>query len=433
MNTSGTNGFQNQKALHDAAKIMVRVRNPRRLLRMIVSLIDREIGLTHASFLIYERKKSRYIFVDSRGTHRIPIQLIRLDDTNPLIRWFSQKGPKSFRRDCLTYESLCDWLTRPLAGQNVEPSETLRAQWLDLKDVMRTLRASVCVPGHYKDELLGVVILGEKLNGAPFTPAEISFFQTLASDASMALKTAAFQDDVIKMNRELTEQQKLSEEHIKEIAALRKKEQETYYEIVMSLAQEVYAKDPYTSRHLQGVERLGLMTAEEMGYDLSGRRKDILVASLHLHDVGKIGIPDRILMKPAALTDEEWKVMRLHPEKGAKILSPLSGFQDVAEIVLHHHERFDGTGYPHRKRGEHIPFEARIIAVVDAFHAIVSERCYKKGHPVEKAYRELKRCAGSQFDPGVVEAFIRVHKRLMDERADNRAEVPLPKVRGSEV
>ena len=113
--------------------------------------------------------------------------------------------------------------------------------------------------------------------------------------------------------------------------------------------------------------------------------------------------------------------MKLHPEKGAKILAPLSGFKEVAKIVLCHHERYDGAGYPAGLRGEQIPFESRIISVVDAFHAIISTRSYKKGYPLEAAYQELERCAGTQFDPRVVQAFIRAHKRLMAKSKDVEA------------
>ena len=105
--------------------------------------------------------------------------------------------------------------------------------------------------------------------------------------------------------------------------------------------------------------------------------------------------------------------MRQHPVKGAKILEPLSGFREVANVVLHHHENFDGSGYPDGLRGEEIPLEARIVSVVDAFHAIVSKRCYSKGRPIHVAFEELERCAGSQFDPKVVNAFVRAYKRTM--------------------
>jgi putative nucleotidyltransferase with HDIG domain len=182
-----------------------------------------------------------------------------------------------------------------------------------------------------------------------------------------------------------------------------------------SLAQEVHAKDPYTFGHIRQVERLGLMTAEELGLSLSGRARDILSAGLLLHDVGKIGIPDNVLKKPGALDSEEWKVMRTHVEKGVKILEPLSDFKEVAEIVRCHHENYDGSGYPRGIKGEKIPIEARIVSVVDAFHAIVSTRCYHEGQSMEVAFKELERCAGTQFDPKVVGAFIRAMKRHLNQ------------------
>lgn len=405
--------YDYQEALKNAARTMVRVKNPRRLLKMIVRFIAREVGLTHASIMMYDQTKARYVFVDSQGSHRIPISLVKLDETNPLIHWFAKtdktlKIPKHY----LDQKQLLSWLSNP----EFVNKTAVKNQLLKLKEVMDMLKVTVCVPGRYKDELLGVLLLGDKVNSAIFSSEEISFFQTLANDASMTIKTAAYREDLLAKNAELERQKKELEIRLVEIADLRKKEQEIYYEIVMSLAQEVNAKDPYTAGHLQGVERLGIMTAQEMGYDLSGRKKDVLVASLHLHDVGKIGIPDHILMKPASLTEEEWKIMKQHPIKGAKILEPLSGFREVADIVLHHHENYDGSGYPDGLKGEVIPIEARIVSVVDAFHAIVSKRCYSKGKPIDAAFQELERCAGTQFDPKVVEAFVRAYKRILNGR-----------------
>ncbi len=404
--------YDYQEALKNAARTMVRVRNPRRLLKMIVRFIAREVGLHHASILMYDQIKSRYVFVDSQGAHRIPVSLVKLDETNPLIHWFSKKD-KSLKIDknYLDREQVMSWLTD---AAFIGGRPAMKNRLVKLKEVMDMLKVTLCVPGYYKNELLGVLLLGNKVNRETFSFEEISFFQTLANDASMTIKTAEYREDLITKNMELEKQKGELEKRLVEIADLRKKEQETYYEIVMSLAQEVNAKDPYTAGHLQGVERLGIMTAQEMGYDLSGRKKDVLVASLHLHDVGKIGIPDHILMKPTSLTDEEWKVMRQHPVKGAKILEPLTGFREVANVILHHHENYDGSGYPDGLKGEAIPLEARIVSVVDAFHAIVSKRCYSKGKPIDVAFQELERCAGSQFDPNVVEAFIRAYKQTLN-------------------
>lgn len=404
--------YDYQEALKNAAKTMVRVKNPRRLLKMIVRFIVREVGLDHASILMYDQLKSRYIFVDSQGAKRIPVGLLKLDHNNPLIHWFSHQERKlKVKKDYLVLNRIGSWLGD---SDLIDHRPSLSVRLTQLKQVMEMFKASVCVPGFYKNELLGVLLLGNKLSGGPFSAEEISFFQTLANDASMTIKTAAYREDLIAKNMELETRKRELERRLEEIAELRKKEQETYYQIVMSLAREVNEKDPYTAGHLQGVERLGLMTAQEMGYDMSGRKKDILVAALHLHDVGKIGIPDHILMKPASLTEEEWKVMRQHPVKGAKILEPLAGFKDVANIVLHHHENFDGTGYPDGLKGEGIPIEARIVSVVDSFHAIISKRCYSKGRSIDAAFGELERCAGAQFDPNVVQAFTRAYKRMLN-------------------
>ncbi|MBI1978309.1 MAG: HD domain-containing protein [Candidatus Omnitrophica bacterium] len=404
--------YDYQEALKNAARTMVRVKNPRRLLKMIVRFIVKEVGLTHASILMYDQLKSRYIFVDSKGDLRIPVSLVRLDRDNPLIRWFSSREHKlKLNKYFLSSHQIKIWLEDTQLFQH---RQSLKSQLNELKDVMDMLKASVCVPGFYKDELLGVLLLGHKVKGESFSLEEISFFQTLANDASMTIKTAEYRENLLSKNQELEHQKQELERRLQEIAELRKKEQETYYQIVMSLAAEVNAKDPYTAGHLQGVERLGLMTAKEMGYDLAGHKKDVLVAALHLHDVGKIGIPDHILMKPAKLNEEEWKIMRQHPVKGAKILAPLTGFKEVANIVLHHHENYDGSGYPDGIKKDVIPIEARIVSVVDAFHAIVSKRCYSKGKPIDAAFEELKRCAGTQFDPQVVEAFIRAYKRTLN-------------------
>lgn len=404
-----------QEALKNAAKTMVRVRNPRRLLKMIARFIVRAVDLTHASVLIHEPARDRYIFVDSKGGKRIPTSLVCLNNKNPVIDWFLSRNGHA-KEEYLNYHDVESWIASPDFSKK-EPDTKARLH--NLRNAMSTLKISVCVPGYYKGELLGVLLLGAKINGNTFTKNEISFFQTLAHDASMTIKNAHLREDLLERNMELELKQKELKERLSEIEFLRQKEQATYYQIVLSLAREVYAKDPYTSGHLVHVERLGLMTAKELGYDLQNeKRKNALMASLHLHDVGKIGIPDSILKKPGPLTDEEWKVMKLHPVKGAKILEPLTEFQDVANIVLHHHESYDGTGYPDGLKGETIPIESRIISVVDAFHAIVSTRCYREGRPIEVAFSELEKGAGTQFDAKVVKAFIRAYQQEMAKKAD---------------
>jgi len=385
------------EALKNAAKSMVRFKNPSNLLRMIVRFIAKEVELTHASILAYDSVRQRYTFIDSRGQSKLPVHLIRIDSDHPLILTFLQKGKKPFLfKDALSIKHLTEFL------ESNDSNKEVRKAF----DFMKSIKASLCVPSFYHGELLGVLILGDKKDRDDFMNEELSFFHTLASDAAMMIKNTEFQGEILERNRQL-------EEKLAEIKRLRKKEQDTYYEIMVSLAHEVQAKDDSTFGHLEAVEKLGIMTAEELGLDLSGKKRDILIAGLRLHDVGKIGIPDAILKKEDKLTQEEWIIMKQHVEKGVKILEPLTDFRDVSNIVRCHHEFHNGSGYPRGIKGDEIPIEAAIVSVVDAFHAMISARCYKKGFPLEYALGELQSNAGKQFHPKVVEAFISALKKNM--------------------
>ena len=130
-----------------------------------------------------------------------------------------------------------------------------------------------------------------------------------------------------------------------------------------------------------------------------------------LHDIGKVRVPEAILNKPGSLTDEEWKVMRTHPEVGERILQPIQSLQAILPIVRHHHERWDGSGYPDRLVGRAIPLGARIVAVCDAFRAMTEDRPYRASLGLAEALSELESCAGSQFDPDCVEALMRALDR----------------------
>ena len=177
---------------------------------------------------------------------------------------------------------------------------------------------------------------------------------------------------------------------------------------VLNLAQALDMRDSGTARHSQTVGRY----CELMGRELALGRESVerlRLAGL-LHDIGKIGVRDSILSKPGPLTDEEFELMRKHPEIGARILSG-SGLDDIQRWVLAHHERPDGRGYPHGLVDHEIELEAKIVAVADAYEAMTSDRVYRRSIGAQAAREELRACAGSQFDPAVVEAFIRVLKR----------------------
>ena len=174
------------------------------------------------------------------------------------------------------------------------------------------------------------------------------------------------------------------------------------YRAAASLAKAVDARDAYTGSHSERVGELAARISRQLGLDDAQVELTRLAASLH--DLGKLAIPEEILRKPSALNESECLVLQRHPQIGFRMLESL-GVEPIADWVLHHHERWDGAGYPDRLRGEEIPLGARIIFVADAYDAMTSERVYRRPLAPEEALEELERCSGSQFDPAIVEAF----------------------------
>ncbi len=173
-----------------------------------------------------------------------------------------------------------------------------------------------------------------------------------------------------------------------------------------SMAKIMDARDPYTSQHSTRVTSLAIMQADHLGLDEIDR--DILYVSSKLHDIGKVGIPDSILLKPGPLTQEEFSVIKKHPDIGADILKSISIMQRETEIIRHHHERYDGKGYPSGIKGNDIPLLSRIIALADTFDAMTSERPYRVALSTKQAILEIKRCKGTQFDPYLAESFVKI-------------------------
>lgn len=177
-----------------------------------------------------------------------------------------------------------------------------------------------------------------------------------------------------------------------------------YMDTVRTLASAIETRDLYTGGHVERVARFARVLAQELSW--SAQRIDDLEVGALLHDTGKLGVPDAILRKPGPLDDDEWVEMRKHPQIGAGLVEASPALQQAREAVLHHHERYDGKGYPHGLSGEAIPIEARIVTVVDAYDAMVSTRPYRRALGVDVAVEELERHAGTQFDPECVRAFV---------------------------
>lgn len=176
------------------------------------------------------------------------------------------------------------------------------------------------------------------------------------------------------------------------------------HQLVDALAAALDAKSSYTCGHSERVADLALLIAQNLG--LTDEKKQLIHIGAHLHDIGKIGIPDEVLNKPGRLTDEQFAIIKQHPVIGFNIVNKVKTFEVISDIVRYHHERYDGKGYPDGLKGFDIPFGARIVAVADSFDAMTAPRIYRPCFTQEEALDEIKRCRGSQFDPEVVDCFI---------------------------
>jgi putative nucleotidyltransferase with HDIG domain len=183
-------------------------------------------------------------------------------------------------------------------------------------------------------------------------------------------------------------------------------------EAVESLNATVDAKDPYTAGHSQRVQRIAVALGEELGLDAGSL--DVLRFAGLFHDIGKIGVPDAILTKPGRLTELEFEIVKRHPEDGARIVGRLHRLRAAVPAVLHHHERWDGNGYPHRLRGDAIPLEAAIVGLADALDAMTTDRPYSSARPLDEATEEIVVNRGTQFAPAVVDAFAALVQREPD-------------------
>jgi HD-GYP domain-containing protein (c-di-GMP phosphodiesterase class II) len=195
---------------------------------------------------------------------------------------------------------------------------------------------------------------------------------------------------------------------------------DSYLATVQALAAAVEAKDGCTGGHIHRVHGLGLKLAEVVIPDQV--RDAQLSFGFLLHDIGKLAVPDAVLNKPGPLTDDEWTLMRRHPEQGAKILARVRFLDRALDVVLHHHERWDGSGYPSKLRAQEIPLWARIFAIADTVDAVTSSRPYRKARSFDVAIEEIRAGAGTQFDPDCVSAFLEIDRNEVEALLENRGE-----------
>jgi putative nucleotidyltransferase with HDIG domain len=256
-----------------------------------------------------------------------------------------------------------------------------QTRFLSLKNDACYRDSLASIPITFKNQVLGVLNVSNRRTKEPFSSIDAEILKIISLQSAVALQNFR----------------------------LIKEQQQHYLDTIITLANAIDARDPYTYRHSNNVTRYSVRISEELKLPLK-IVEDVKYASL-LHDIGKIGIKDQILLGAGKLTEEEFSQIKSHPGKGEEIIKSLPFLQEAARMVRHHHEYFDGKGYPDGLKGERIELGARILKVADSFDAMTTDRLYHKALGLDEAANELERKKGADFDPEIVDVFVAILKK----------------------
>ncbi len=340
--------------------------------------LDELVGSVLESSLRIFDVESGYVSLRDRETGELVTRAIR--------------GPREQRADAHALTgSMAEWVVREGRPLIFNPSTGGKDQQVD---AVTGSAAAVSAPLMGPEGAIGAITVGTHDPAFRFGSEDVRLLLTVANHVAIAIG------------------------NIELFTSL----QDAYLATVRSLAAAVDAKDTYTRGHSDGVAEYAKTIGEAMG--LSSEQRIALEMAAYLHDIGKIGVKEGILLKPGRLTEDEMDQMRHHPLIGANILRPVAFPWPITPVVRHHHEHWDGRGYPAGLKGEEIPLLARILSVADAYEAMISDRPYRAGRDADEAIGELERCAGTQFDARVVDAFVkalRAHSGPVAESAGHGA------------
>ncbi len=339
-----------------------------RAMEAVVRLLDCEAG---SLYLIDEERQELYFEV-ALGDKADKVKEIRLKIGEGIAGWVAKEGRSDLVPDC--------------------SKDPRWAKRVDRKSKWQT-RNMVTVPVKARDKVIGVLQALNKKNDGLFNEEDLMLMESLADQVAIALENARLYED----------------------------QKQTFLETAQALAAAIEKRDIYTGGHTKRVRDFCMVCAKFL--DLDDQEKEWLELSAILHDIGKIGIDDRILRKPGKLTDDEFEQIRSHPTFGFEIMNHIKSLGEVIPGMRFHHERPDGKGYPNGLKDGKIPFLARIIAVADTWDAMTSDRPYRPALSDSKALEELKKNAGTQFDEKVVKAFIKAYKKglISSQNKNNKA------------
>jgi len=328
----------------------------KRAIEAATKLTDTEAG----SLLLIDRNTGELFFEVALGDKGKKLKQIRLKKGEGIAGWVAEKG-------------------EPVIIHDVQ-SDPRFFRDADTKSKFVT-RDMICVPVKTKDKIIGVLQTINKRSGS-FNNEDMEILSALANQVAVAIENANLYEEL----------------------------RDTFHGTAQALAETIEKRDPYTGGHTKRVMNYSLAIGRMMR--LSGSEAENLKLSAILHDIGKIGVRDSVLLKEGRLDSAELEAMNMHPKYGSEILGHVKQLKDVIPGMRGHHEKYDGTGYPDGLKADKIPLTARIIAVADTFDAMTTDRPYRKALTAEAAFEELKKFAGRQFDPSVVEAFFTAWKEM---------------------
>lgn len=345
--------------LHDVGHKVATVPQLEQLAGTVTQMAQQSLGASASSLLLLDDNGQELLFEVARGESVEPLKQVRLQTGSGIAGWVARHGKPLIVND-VRHDSRFDHSADNITGF--------------------VTRSVVCVPLIVNRRTIGVLEVLNKADGTDFVKRDVDALVSVGSTVALAIENIRLQQVVL----------------------------DSYRATIKALAATIDAKDPYTRGHSERVTRYAMLGASELS--LSPDDESCLEYASVLHDIGKIGITDRILTKPGSLTVDEWGVMRTHAVIGADILKGIPFLEKARMLILHHHERYDGRGYPSRLKGDAIPLGARIIAVADAFDTMTTDRSYRAAQSVEYAFDELTRCSGAQFCPVAVNGFIRGYR-----------------------
>ncbi|WP_041723234.1 HD-GYP domain-containing protein [Dictyoglomus thermophilum] len=334
--------------------------NIHELLELIMNLVKENLNVEACSLMLLNRNKEELYFEIALG----------------------EKGEKIKRYSLKVGEGIAGKVAEtgiPIIENDVENNPFFTSKFDSLTSFKT--KSLLCVPLVYQDEIIGVIEVINKKGKSKFSKNDLKLLQAIANQASIAIKNALLYQDLKNL----------------------------FFDTIESLVSAIDAKDPYTHGHSKRVSEVAVMIAKEINNSESFLEK-VKLAGL-LHDIGKIGIDERILTKKDKLTQEEREIIKKHPTIGRRILEPIELLKDIIPGVEEHHERYDGSGYPKGLRGDRISLLGRIISVADVLDALTSDRPYRKGLEVELAVLEISKLSGIEFDPFIVSILNDLYKR----------------------